>query len=93
MALIASTWTGKATPAVGAQRGHPPLGQERHRRGVQPCPGGGGVPRAQLGQAPGVAGADQQDVASTDGHSLGPLGGFEVLAEHVLAGLQPGHAT
>jgi hypothetical protein len=38
-----------------------------------------------------VAGPDQEDVAVTDGHPMGPLGGFELLAEHVLAGLQPGH--
>jgi hypothetical protein len=36
-----------------------------------------------------VAGADQQDVAIADGHPLSPLGGFELLAKHVLAGLQP----
>jgi hypothetical protein len=77
--------------AVGAQRGHAPLGDERHGRRVQPRPGGGGVPGAQLGEAPGVAGPDQEDVAVTDGHPMGPLGGFELLAEHVLAGLQPGH--
>ena len=38
-----------------------------------------------------MAGADQEDVALADRHALLALGPLEVLAEDVLAGLEPGH--
>lgn len=53
--------------------------------------GAGGLPRTELGEAAGMTGADQEDVALPDGYALRPLGGFELVAEDVLAGLQPGH--
>ena len=101
MALIASTWIGKSTPSVllGAvsllpsepSAATPPLGDERHRRRMQPGLGGGRVPRSELGEAAGVAGAHEQDVALADRHALLELGRLEVLAEDVLAGLEPRH--
>ena len=52
-----------------------------------------GVPRAKLGQATGVPGAHEQDVALPDLHFLLARRGLEILAKHMLAGLQPRHTA
>ena len=91
----------EATPSVvlGAvsllpsepERGDAPLGEERHGGRVQPRLGVARVPRRELGEAPRVAGPDQQDVARPTRHALLALGRLEVLEEHVLPGLEPRH--
>ena len=103
MALIARTCMGKPIPsvvlgdgvavAVRAERGDLPVGEERSRRRVQAGLRPAGVPRLELGLAPRVTRADEQDVAGSDRHALLALRRLEVSREHVLARLEPGDAA
>ena len=77
--------------AVRTERRDPPLGEERGGGRVQARLGARRVPRIQLGAAESMAGADEEDVALGHRHALLALGRLEVLAEDVLAGLEPGH--
>ena len=80
MALIASTCIGNADSLRGArsgvvvavrtQGGDPPVGQEQGGRGVEARLRLRGVPRLELGLAPRVTRADEQDVADVHGHTL-----------------------
>ena len=99
IALSARTWIGKPTPSVvlGAvsllpsdpsAATHRSARKERGGR-VQARPCLVRVPRLELGETRRVAGADQQDVAGAHADALFALRRFEVLAEHVLARLQP----
>src|SRR4029453_16198487 len=84
--------SGIAVP-VAAECRDPALGEERHRARMQAGLGSRRLPRAELGQAPDEARADEEDVARADGDTLRPLRLLQVLAKHVLARLEPGHAA
>ena len=96
---MASTWIGNATPScragcgvavpVGTERRHPAIRDERHRGGVQSRNGSVPVRVPELRQALSVSGPNEQDVACTDRHTLRLLGGLQVVAEHILSGLEP----
>ena len=103
IALIARTWIGNPTPSVvlgavsllpsepsAATRAPPGSDAVVGWRPAFALPVSHG---SQLGLAPRVTGADEQDVAGPHPHALVALRRLEVLAEHVLARLDPGNTA
>ena len=59
--------------------------------GVQPGLRARNVPRPELLEASGVAGADKEDVALGEAHTLAPLGLLQIGRQDALARFEPAH--
>ena len=102
MALSARAWIGKSTPsvllgAVSLLPSPPSAATPRSATngiavGCRPDFGMFRRPGPELAESTGVTGANEEHVALADGDALLELGGLELVAEDVLARLEPGHS-